>query len=137
MKTNVKNKQPIDLLKLTQNLSLAILGSVLSFTAIEVANPSRSDAFVIFNRSGSTLGGGSRWDAAPRTIQGQNRSLDGGLRYSPQEGQERSLDGGLRYSVQGGSYEAFRDLFTWDIVPSVNEFQNAIEAAFNLSLIHI
>ncbi|NEO69061.1 hypothetical protein [Moorena sp. SIO3H5] len=115
MKTNVKNKQPIDLLKLTQNLSLAILGSVLSFTAIEVANPARSDAFVIFNRSGNTLGGGSRWDAAPRTIQGQ----------------DRSLDGGLRYSLQGGSYEAFRDLFTWDIVPSVNEFQNAIEGAFN------
>ncbi|AOY82175.1 hypothetical protein BJP36_21975 [Moorena producens JHB] len=115
MKTNFKNKQPIDLLKLTQNLSVAILGSVLSFAAIEVANPARSDAFVIFNRSGNTLGGGSRWDAAPRTIQGQ----------------DRSLDGGLRYSLQGGSYQAFRDLFTWDILPSVNEFQNAIETAFN------
>ncbi|NEO94144.1 hypothetical protein [Moorena sp. SIO3I6] len=115
MKANFKNKQPLDLLKLTQNLSVAILGSVLSFAAIEVANPARSDAFVIFNRSGSTLGGGSRWDAAPRTIQGQNRSLDGGLRYS----------------LQGGSYQAYRDLFTWDILPSVNEFQNAIEAAFN------
>ncbi|NEO39337.1 MAG: hypothetical protein F6J90_24575 [Moorea sp. SIOASIH] len=107
MKAKFKNKQPLDLLKLTQNLSVAILGSVLSFTAIEVANPARSDAFVIFNRSGSTLGGGSRWDAAPRTIQGQ----------------DRSLDGGLGYSLQGGSYQAFRDLFTWDILPSVNEFE--------------
>ncbi|NET81081.1 MAG: hypothetical protein F6J94_03630 [Moorea sp. SIO1F2] len=115
MKANFKNKQPINLLKLTKNLSLAILGSVLSFAAIEVANPAPSDAFVIFNRSGSTLGGGSRWDAAPRTIHGK----------------ERSLDGGLRYSLQGGSYQAYRDLFTWDILPSVNEFQNAIEAAFN------
>ena len=26
---------------------------------------------------------------------------------------ERSLDGGLRYSLQGGSYQAYRDLFSW------------------------
>ena len=38
-----------------------------------------------------------RWDAAPRYVNGE----------------ERSLDGGLRYSIGGGSYEAFRDEFLW------------------------
>jgi hypothetical protein len=55
-----------------------------------------------------------RWDAAPRTV----------------DGEERSLDGGLRYSLEGGSYEAFRDLFQWSSVPSVDAFQSAVEAAF-------
>jgi hypothetical protein len=55
-----------------------------------------------------------RWDAAPRTVFGE----------------ERSLDGGLRYSVEGGSYEAFRDQFQWYTVPTVDEFQGAVEAAF-------
>ena len=55
-----------------------------------------------------------RWDAAPRTVFGE----------------ERSLDGGLRYSVEGGSYEAFRDQFQWTSVPTVAEFQGAVEAAF-------
>jgi hypothetical protein len=45
-------------------------------------------------------------------------------------GFERSLSGGLRYSVQGGSYQAYRDMFTWNVVPTVAEFQQAIENAF-------
>jgi hypothetical protein len=57
-------------------------------------------AGVIFNFSSATgLGGGSRWDAAPRTVN------IGGTNF------ERSLDRGLRYSLQGGSYQAYRDLF--------------------------
>ena len=95
-----------------RKLSVVLLGTSLSFVSIE-ANPARSNAFVIFNNTG--LAGGSRWDAAPRTINGL----------------ERSLDGGLRYSLQGGSYEAFRDLFSWNIVPTVADFQNAVEQAFN------
>ncbi|RUT05042.1 hypothetical protein DSM106972_038630 [Dulcicalothrix desertica PCC 7102] len=98
-----------------QKLAAAILGTIISYTTIETANPLNSEAFVIFNRVGNTLEGGSRWDAAPRIINGN----------------ERSLDGGLRYSLQGGSYEAFRDLFTWDVIPSISNFQNSIETAFN------
>jgi hypothetical protein len=64
---------------------------------------------------GSGLAGGIRWDAAPRTINGN----------------ERSLDGGLRYSLQGGSYQAFRDLLNWNTVPSVADFQLAVEQAFS------
>lgn len=72
-----------------------------------------ANAGVIFGAAG--LRGGYRWDAAPRTI--------GSL--------ERSLDGGLRYSVSGGSFEAFRDSFSWRSLPSTNEFQQAVEDAFN------
>jgi hypothetical protein len=57
---------------------------------------------------------GLRWDAAPRVFGGN----------------ERSLDGGLRYSFETGDYEAFRDKFTWSPLPSVTEFQQAIEQAF-------
>ena len=78
-------------------------------------------AGVIFNFSSTTgLGGGSRWDAAPRTVN------IGGTNF------ERSLDGGLRYSLQGGSYQAYRDLFSWQgAVPSVADFQSAVQGAFN------
>ncbi len=64
---------------------------------------------------GSGLAGGYRWDAAPRTISGR----------------ERSLNGGLRYSLQGGSYQAYRDLFAWQITPSVADFQLAVAQAFH------
>jgi hypothetical protein len=75
-----------------------------------------AQAGVVFGLSGATIAGGSRWDADPRTI--------GGL--------ERSLDGGLRYSLQGGSYQAFRDMFTWSgAAPSVADFTKAVEDAFN------
>lgn len=61
------------------------------------------------------LSGGYRWDAAPRTFaQG-----------------ERSLSGGIRYSVQGGSYQAFRDLFTWNAVPSLAVFEQTVTEAFD------
>ena len=74
-----------------------------------------AEAGVVFGLTGSTLAGGFRWDAAPRTL--------GGL--------ERSLDDGLRYSVSGGSYQAFRDSYTWSgTAPSVAAFQGAVEQAF-------
>src|SRR5262245_27945029 len=76
---------------------------------------SSARAGVIFNLAGATLGGGSRWDAAPRNISGF----------------ERSLNGGLRYSVQGGSFQAYRDLFTWSSLPSVTAFQTAVQQAFD------
>ena len=61
------------------------------------------------------LFGGSRWDAAPRMI-GVN---------------ERSLDGGLRYSLEGGSFQGYRDMFQWSpAVPSVADFQLAVEQSF-------
>lgn len=66
----------------------------------------------IFGHTG--LSGGSRWDAAPRVI-GSN---------------ERSLAGSLRYSLDGGSFQAYRDLFQWSSVPTVPAFQQAVEQAF-------
>jgi MYXO-CTERM domain-containing protein len=63
----------------------------------------------------SALGGGFRWDAAARTI-GTN---------------ERSLNGGLRFSVEGGSFQNFRDLFAWQTLPSVADFTLAVQQAFN------
>jgi hypothetical protein len=80
-------------------------------------------AGVIFNTvSLASLAGGSRWDAAPRTM-----SVGGGNSV------ERSLSGGLRYSLQGGSYEAYRNQFTWSggTPPAVADFQAAIQKAFN------
>ncbi len=56
----------------------------------------------------------ARWDAAPRTIGGN----------------ERSLQGGLRYSIQSGNYTQFRDQFRWSSVPSASAFQAAVEQAF-------
>jgi hypothetical protein len=56
-----------------------------------------------------------RWDAAPRTVMSE----------------ERSLDGGLRYSLEGGSYSAFRDLLTWNEVPSAEAFEAAVKASFD------
>ena len=56
-----------------------------------------------------------RWNADPHFV----------------DGVERSLDGGLRYSIEGGSYEAFRDKFVWaDPAPTVAEFQATVEQAF-------
>lgn len=65
--------------------------------------------------AGFVISNGARWDAAPRTISGN----------------ERSLDGGLRYSVQGGSFQAYRDSFTWNVVPSVSSFEQAVTQAFS------
>jgi hypothetical protein len=55
-----------------------------------------------------------RWDAAPREVLGE----------------ERSLDGGLRYSLEGGSYEAFRDQLVWNTLPTGAELRSAVHAAF-------
>lgn len=57
-----------------------------------------------------------RWDAAHRTVAGE----------------ERSLDGGLRYSIEGGSYQALRDQLTWvgGNVPTVEAFESAVRRAF-------
>ena len=74
-----------------------------------------ANAGVVFGNTGLT--GGYRWDAAPRTI------ADVG---------ERSLDGGLRYSMQGGSFEAFRNLFSWTALPDVASFQTAVQSAFDV-----
>lgn len=84
--------------------------SVIFIWALGIAP---ATAGVIFNNSG--LSGGSRWDAAPRTVAGVG---------------ERSLSGGLRYSLQGGSFQSYRNLFTWNSLPSVSDFQTAVEQAF-------
>lgn len=68
--------------------------------------------------SSTTLAGGDRWDAAPRQLTGPNGFG------------ERSLAGGLRYNMQGGSYESFRNIFTWNVTPTVSQFQTAVEQAF-------
>src|SRR4051812_14561826 len=86
---------------------MLIVGAALALCSLT------ADAGVIFNNAG--LSGGSRWDAAPRNVGGVG---------------ERSLNGGLRYSLQGGSFQAYRDLFTWNAVPTVAAFQGAVEQAF-------
>lgn len=87
---------------------------------VVLLSASASQAGPIFNFTGNTLGGGSRWDAAPRVI-----NLSGTL-------SERSLDGGLRYSLQGGSFQAYRDSFSWSgPAPSVAAFQAAVQQAFD------
>ena len=91
------------------NRLIVAVGSVL----VLAATLGQAYAGVVFSNVG--LSGGVRWDAAPRMI-GTN---------------ERSLDGGLRYSLEGGTFEAYRDLFQWSTLPSVPEFQTAVEQAFN------
>ena len=72
-------------------------------------------AFRVIDVTESLDTGILRWHADPHFI----------------DGVERSLDGGLRYSIEGGSYEAFRDKFEWaDPAPTVAEFQAAVEQAF-------
>ena len=90
--------------------SIVAIASIM----IVVLIPQSAKAGVIFGSNGA-LGGGFRWDAAPRIINTN----------------ERSLDGGLRYSVQGGSLQAYRDLFTWNVLPTVGAFTTAVTQAFN------
>ena len=71
-------------------------------------------AGIIFGSNDLT--GGLHWDADARNIDGVG---------------ERSLDGGLRYSVQGGSLQAYRDLFTWNVLPSVALFTTGVQQAFD------
>ena len=86
-------------------------GGTLIF-AFSLMSPQTIMAFGAYGTSG--LAGGYRWDAAPRSVSGW----------------ERSLDGGLRYSLQGGSWQAYRDSFAWSSVPSVADFQSAVQSAF-------
>lgn len=59
--------------------------------------------------------GWARWDAAPRYVGGE----------------ERSLDGGLRYSIETGSYAGLRDQFIWiGTPPSAQAFADTIARAF-------
>ena len=88
------------------------LGAVAALAIIGISGAGTHGAGA-YGTSG--LNGGFRWDAAPRTIGGR----------------ERSLDGGIRYSLQGGSYEAFRDRFSWNTVPSVADFHLTVEQAFD------
>jgi len=71
-------------------------------------------AGVIFGSDGN-LGGGYRWDADHYEIGGR----------------ERSLNGGLRYSMQGGSLTTYRDLFNWDITPTLEAFGITVNQAFD------
>ena len=73
----------------------------------------RVHGFGVINEDGNGIA--MRWDAAPRTVSGN----------------ERSLDGGLRYSIEGGNYESYRDMFSWSSTPSVAAFQNAVQSAFS------
>lgn len=76
----------------------------------------QAQAGVVFGLPASGLTGTVlRWDAAPRVIGGN----------------ERSLDGGLRYAVSGGGLDAFRNQFSWDVVPSSVAFAGAVQNAFD------
>lgn len=72
-------------------------------------------ALPTFAQAGFVTLSGARWDAAPQTISGN----------------ERSLSGGLRYSLSGGSFESFRDQFQWNVIPSTVQFQQAVQQAFS------
>ena len=82
---------------------------------IQLLTATYSNAGVIFNNTG--LSGGSRWDANHREVFGVG---------------ERSLNNGLRYSLQGGSFEAYRDYFTWNELPSVSAFTYTVQSAFDV-----
>jgi hypothetical protein len=94
------------------NWSAPRFGVAAMLCLFMIATPFVADAGVIFGAN--NLAGGSRWDAVPRNIAGR----------------ERSLAGGLRFSVTGGTYQAFRDSFAWTAVPTVADFQLAVENAF-------
>jgi hypothetical protein len=92
----------------------AAMGAILLLTTCLCSDSAH--AFRVFHLS-ELAPGISRWNAEPHFV----------------DGVERSLDGGLRYSVSGGSYEAFRDQFQWKVPqPTVAEFQAAVEHAFSV-----
>ena len=74
--------------------------------------PPSAEAFRLIGSPGRWL----RWDAAPRFVAGE----------------DRSLHGGLRYSIETGSYAELRDQFIWvgNRVPEEREFADAIARAF-------
>ncbi len=77
------------------------------------AMASAAGAFGILYANG--LEGGARWDYQTRYFYGQ----------------ERSLQRGLRYSLQGGSFQAFKNKFTWDTVPTNVQFKRTVQQAFD------
>jgi len=82
---------------------LLVLGLVLS--------PAVGRSFRVRGEPGAW----ARWDAAPRIVSGE----------------ERSLDGGLRYAIEGGSHAELRDQLRWvPEAPSVEDFRAAIVRAF-------
>ena len=101
--------------RLTTRLHLTpALRTACAVALLTLANA--ANAGVVFGLPATGLQGAvDRWDAAPRTIAGN----------------ERSLDGGLRYAVSGGSLDAFRDQFTWNVLPSSSAFTAAVKNAFN------
>jgi hypothetical protein len=87
----------------------------LAFVAAFLVCASTAQAFRVTDTS-LVAEGKARWDAAGRTV----------------DGVERSIDGGLRYSLQGGSYTAFRDQLSWvGGAPSAGDFQTAVDGAFS------
>ena len=95
-----------------QGSNRAAFATAVAGVVVVIGGTRAASAAGVYGNTG--LAGGFRWDAAPRTIGGQ----------------ERSLSGGIRYSLQGGSYQAYRDLFSWQTVPTVPQFQLAVEQAF-------
>lgn len=113
---NTFTKNNIDLYSYLMEKKMDLNKKIIT-TAFLIFATSYANAGVMFNSTGNGLGGGSRWDASARTINGV----------------ERSLDGGLRYSVQGGSMESFRDLFSWQTAaPTVAAFTSTIQSAFDV-----
>ncbi len=98
-------------MKLLRDLGLRAIACAALLSSVVSAH-----AGVVFGLDPTGLTGGIyRWDAAARTINGN----------------ERSLDGGLRYSLSGGSFEAFRDSFSWSGgTPSVAAFTQAVQDSF-------
>lgn len=79
--------------------------------ALALTPASSAQAFRLIGSPGGWL----RWDAAPRFV----------------EGEERSLDGGLRYSIETGSYAELLAQFMWTpAAPSEAEFAGAVRRAF-------
>lgn len=95
---------------------LRVLGLKAAACAALMLPMVSAQAGVVFGLNNTGLTGGVyRWDAAARTINGN----------------ERSLEGGLRYSLSGGSFEAFRDSFSWSgAAPTVAAFTQAVQNSF-------
>jgi hypothetical protein len=91
---------------------LALLAAML------VAAPRPVHAFIYKtgdDRIPTGLTGGLRWDANPRMVNGE----------------DRSLTSGLSWNVQGGSFAAYKAQFSWaGTAPSDEDFEGAIRQAF-------
>jgi len=86
-------------------------GDLWLFVALIFLMASPASSFKVIG----TSSGWARWDAAPRYVGGE----------------ERSLDGGLRYSIETGSYAGLRDQFIWIGTPPTEQaFADAIARAF-------